>query len=250
MIRRENWLVASPQSIALQLRVVMICVHAVKCFAHCYITPLCLFALPDLKEKAWFLSPHGRSTADPHTALRHMFMLSLLSWERDLLLLATEALVFGFWVWAPWIMWKWELSLSLCEPGCAPLYLDSIRCPSAAAAVGSAWSQFTECRPAAGYLHSATSDFPNMIQEWKHNCCISPVSLSFNSGSYKNTTSVSSCRVSGSPAVLFRWVLGSEAVTDVHCVEGFVIMFLLRNQNLAGQVLFQASLLWVMNGYV
>lgn len=71
------------------------------------------------------------------------------------------------------------------------------------------------------------SDFPNTIQEWQHNCRISPVSHSSNSESYNHTTSTSSCRVSGSPVALFRWAFG-EVVTDIHCVsEGFVITYLL-----------------------
>lgn len=140
-------------------------------------------------------------------------------------------------VWATWILWKWKIVSVDLQPFHAPLYLYSIRYPSAAK-VGSACTQFTKSRPAAGFLHSAVSDFPDIIQEWQHNCCISPVSLSLNSESYNNTTSTSSCRVSGSPVVLFCWVFG-EVVTDIYCVEGIVIMYLQNTTILLVRICFR-----------
>lgn len=140
-------------------------------------------------------------------------------------------------VLASWNLWKWNIVPVAMQPCCAPLYLYSIRYPSAAK-VGSACTQFTKSRPGTGFLHSAASDFPDIIQEWQHNCCISPVSLSFNSESYNNTTSTSSCWVSGSPVVLFRWVFG-EVVTDIHCVEGIVIMYLQNSTVLLVRICFR-----------
>lgn len=149
----------------------------------------------------------------------------------DLLLPTLETFV-----WASWILCKWNIVCVALQPCCAPLYLYSIRYPSAAE-VGRACTQFTKSRPAAGFLHSAASDFPDIIQEWQHNCCISPVSLSFNSESYNNTASTSSCRVSGSPVVLFRWVFG-EVVTDIHCVERFLVLFLQNTTILLARICF------------
>lgn len=70
-----------------------------------------------------------------------------------------------------------------------------------------------------GVTPDCSQRFPNIIQEWQQECSISPMSPRCTSESYNNRTSASSCRVSGSPAVLLCLAFG-EVVTDIHCVTG------------------------------